>query len=700
MLNKKYIFWVTLLALAFGSSVSLAASTPVAAPMVPTQNTAAPAPLEIDSTTPLNVEVKEVQGQVSVKAGDVLHSGDIVKTEQGTCRLFIDGKAELFLAPFTTLRVTEALRNNVEKTDSTRLAVDFGKLRVSLPKLKDGSTFEVYAPTAVAVVRGTTLYLNVSDLLAQLYVNESQGGVLFKNIATGKSFLVPAFSLSTSYKDGNINEPKGLTKEEQEEFVQNWQDPASNPSQQFGVEVISTPPPAPLLAPGLVETQIDDAIQDRLSEQNIAEANGFASSSTKTQPNLDEQEVAMIRQEIARMREDQAFDQTDANLEQIRDKTIGKVFTDVLGNRVRTDQYIFAEPDLGEVSFLSLTARTDPSYQTGVSSVLFATAFNRAFDSETDLRALPWNDYMHVVSREDVAANLGIEPGTFEFNALFEQYILHEHDPALAEGAGEAAPFFPVRFLATFTNPNTDTVQLSESYTFPFLFDLESADGLQSVPAQGLLFDSIMVAPASGGSVEIDRVFGGVSALIVNGESFGIFFDNANDSGDGSQTASFAENFDPSKLLDINYYRNLAANNDGNPLNDEHPAYFTTSLNDRLGVDSEAVLGRNQLIGALVPINDLGQIIDKPGFTIDGLRGLLSPNPLVNGGNYNLELILIYGYVDDSSDNGVFHEDFRIDTIITPEIFTDFYSQQNSTPSIFPPALRLDEDDLGVPQQT
>ena len=51
----------------------------------------------------------------------------------------------------------------------------------------------------------------------------------------------------------------------------------------------------------------------------------------------------------------------------------------------------------------------------------------------------------------------------------------------------------------------------------------------------------------------------------------------------------------------------------------------------------------------------------------------MSPNPLVNEGSYNLEVILLYGYADNEDS---FHEDFRIDTIITPEIFTRYSNQQ------------------------
>lgn len=709
MPSKKHIFWLTLIALGLASGLSMAASTPLSAPMVPAQSTAPTPPLEVGSSTPLNVEVKEAEGQVSVKAGDVLHTGDTVKTENGSCHLLIDGKAELFLAPFTTLRITEALRNDADKTESTRLEVDFGRLKIKLAQLKGGSKFELNTPAAVAVVRGTTLFLNITDALSQLYVDETHGGVFFKNTLTGKSFLVPAFSLSTSFKDGSINEPKGLTKEQQEEFLKNWQDPSSNASGQFGVEEIPLPPASLPDLPSGPDSKLDDAARDRLLDQIIAGANGFALQApladeeappaneetppTDTPSPTDLEEQSMIRREIALIRGDQDFDHADANLERISDAKTGKVFTDVFGNRVRTDQYIFLEPGTGFVEFLSLTARTG-EYQNGVSSVLFGTLFNQPLAADTDLRSLPWNDYMHVVTKDDVASNLGILPGTPDYDDLYNEYILHEHNPALAEGE---SGLFPLVFVAEFTNPNQDSVLFGDAFSSPFSLDLQGEGGPQSVLAQGKLAETTLVAPSSGGTVQwIGGYQTGEFISVDSGPFVPLLDENGNDG--GSQTASFAENFTASKLLDINYYRNLPVNSDGDPLNDEHPAYFDTPLNDRLDV-SEAVIGRNRLIGALVPIDDQGQIIDQLGFTVEGLRGLLSPNPLVNGGNYNLEVLFLYGYVDNSGGNGLFHEDFRIDTIITPEIFTDFYSQQSSAPSIFPPALRLDDDDEAIDPQ-
>ena len=731
--------WVVILALALSPSFSFAGSTPLSAPLVPAQNPGLSTPEEADQAISQNIEVTQIQGTVfskkrssddfqSLQNGAKIFRGDFIKTNEGSCHLILNGKDDLFLGPNTSLKIEEASRNEIEKTNATLITMESGRLKATLAKLKKGSTFRVEAPTAIAAVRGTTFYLNVGNFMgknaAQLFVEKSHGGVLFKNKSSGESFLVPAFSLSTSFADGRLNEPQRLSSEQQEIFIKNWQNPDSTSAQQFGIEEIPNPnatgatnPLNQVLPETKFDFKTDDAAQDKISEQNIPGANGLpVENETVTEPQteheaspeeqaLADQEKAMIRREIARIREDQDFDHADANLAQVADAQTGKVFVDVFGNRVRVDQYVFHEPDSDTVQLLSLTARTG-EYQNGVSAVLFGTQFNRGIGGDVDLKTLPWNDYMNVVKREEVAAAMGISQDSPEYHDLYSEYIVHEHAPGLARGD---SAFFPTHFFAQFTNPigdraGQDIVRFDDFYTDPFTLKLETGDGLQSFVAQGKDIDTILVLPFGGqGVIQINEHLTGEDNLnpppgdYNTPPLFPVEFEEHDDD-NGSQTTTFAVNFNPAGLLDINYYKNLAINDDGNPTNDDHPAYFHEKFGERLGVDDE-VIGSNHLIGLFIPINDQGQIFNQPGFQVRGLRDLFNPNPLVNGGNYNLEVILIYGYDDNLNDaelglhEGFFHEDFRIDAIITPEIFPSFQGIQSHTTSLFPPALHDDEDD-------
>ncbi len=760
------ILLVLLTALAVSASGRLlfAATAPLSSPVAPTQPSGV-TPLQFEQTASQNVEIKEATGDVTVKKsgngqfatvqpGSLLHAGDSIRTVDGTCHLVIDGKSDVYLRPRTLMKVVEASRDEQSQTQSTHLEMENGGLKVMLSKLKKGSTFQVDTPTAIASVRGTIFYLNSGIFqgknATQLYVDETQKGVFFKNIFTGESFTVGAFSMSNAFADGKLSPPQPLSPEQRDTYTKNWQNPGTGASQQFGIEEIPIPPSGNTGNAGGGTDNLpngnkdnlstNDAARDKVADQNIPGANGLpppptfvaagsifgpslinpspspspsdrgngsdtssggsssgepapepspSSSPASSDSPTDIAEKTMIREEIARIRGDQDFDHADANLARISDAQTGKVFTDVFGNRVRTDQYIFHEDGSDTVQFLSLTARTG-EYQNGVSALLFGTQFNHGFSSSVDLKSLPWNDYMNVVKKEDVAQNLGIAQGTPEYSALYNEYIVHEHKPELAQGD---SAFYPMHFFAQFMDPVRDqsvnVVRFDDFFSSPFSMNLQTSNGLKSFTVQGKILDWMLVVPSNGESVLLANSYlTGQTITIGQGDPQPLIDENHhNDS--GSQTASFAANFDNSKLLDVNYYRNLPVNNDGNPNNDEHPAYFDNRFNDRLDANS-AVIGNNQLIGAFIPINDQGKIIDQPGFRVRGVRDLMSPNPQVNGGVYNLEVLLLYGYVDT---NDLFHEDFRIDTIITPEIFTQYPNQITNTSSLFPPALRADDDD-------
>lgn len=732
--------WIVVLCLGLYPAIGLANTAPLTAPMVPAQSTST-VPLEMEQSATRKVEIKEAKGEVTVQrqssglfqniqSGDVMLAGDSIKIGDGSCRLLLDGKDDLFLGPHTAMKIAEASRNEQDKTNITRLDLESGKLKVMLSKLKKGSKFEVTTPTAIAAVRGTVFYLNIGNFqgqgATQLYVDETHGGVFFRNMVTGESFTVPAFSMSTSFADGRMNEPQHLNSEQRDHFVKHWERPGSNPSQQFGIEEISIPNPPPVntgasdALNNLLDTHTgpptNDAAQDKISDQNIPGANGLSAPSTSTSASTDaattdpgtttpdtpteDQEKAMIRAEIARIRVDQDFDHADANLARISDAQTGKVMTDVFRNRVRVDQYIFHDASTpNTVQFLSLTARTSGN-QIGVSSILFSTVFNRPMGSDVDIKSLPWNDYMNVVTRDDIAKNLHIAlPGTpgfdpVAYNALADEYILHEHAPGLTQGDSLTA-LYPVLFSVQLTNPvagraGTDMIEFDDFFSPPVPLILNTPNtslGYQSFTAQSEYKNWTIVAPFQDQQIKLVHYLGGSQTISIGGGDPRTFIDNPSDSDNsGPQTASFASNFNPSNLQNINYYR---------ALNDEHPSYFDNRLGDRLDANSAAIV-TNHLIGVFVPIDNDGHIIDQPGFQVRGARDILNPNPLVNGGNYNLEIIMMYGYTDNQpiagSQDGLFHENFRIDVIVTPEIFSLFSNYQGDESSLFPPALHPDDD--------
>jgi hypothetical protein len=380
-----------------------------------------------------------------------------------------------------------------------------------------------------------------------------------------------------------------------------------------------------------------------------------------------------VRYELDRIRKDISLEREIAQFEKTLDAQTGKVFTDANGCRVRVDQYIFKPTD-SSVNILSMTLRTG-AYQPGVSSILFGVDFNRPITGL--LRKLPWVDYFHVVT-SDQMQSLGID-------AHYDQYVVHEQNPGLAR------TLYPTHFYAEFKNPvrsdgARDMIRFDEVYGAPQTYWYgggrdHDRDDYKQLVAQGLTADSILIAQGLGGHTPgselillhnagyFPRLYlnGSLSIesnyLVVRGGQEKWLLDY--DSQDGSQAAGFTDAYTPDPIhgFNFNQYVLNPANHDWPLRNDNHPAFFEK---DFIYLNNFH-LTHQALLGVFIPIDNDGNVLSAAGFGIHGLRDILSPNPNVNGGQYNLEIIFAFGNVGPGNR---FSENFRVDTIITPEIFT------------------------------
>ncbi len=612
------------------------------------------------------------------KAGVSLEMGDSVKTGKGTCEIIFDDKTQLSIAPRTEITINESLKDNAKNIRSTVLSMGLGKLKAHVTKVTPGSRFEILTPSAVAAVRGTVLFLNSGNMNTNLYVDETESGVQFTHTESGDSSFVSEFSESDASGNGNVTEPRMLSEEERQARIQQWENQLANYNSDGSSGNEENEGESNEDGSGDEDNSDDkandtlkDALIDKLSEQNVS-GGAVQDKIEEILENHDqidpaELERLLISKEIARIRRDQDFQHADANLARISDAQTGKVMTDVHGNRVRVDQYVFHEQGSPTAQFLSLTLRTG-AYQNGVSAVLFGVDFNAPITGF--LRDLPWNDYLNVVTNDELqAANIG----------TYEQFVVHQ---SYGTYASQGPSFYPLRFFADFTNPDAgrggrDMVSFEEIYSDPFKLT-GSPQG--NFWVQGRDAEAMLIYQFQGDTIlsaSFVTAKGNLEVLEINGVPQ--IPDYSDNGGDGSQTANFASLFNASKLMPpnaVNYYRNLPQNSNGDPNDDEHPAYF------------EENFGNKVLIGVFVPINDAGQVFDVPGFRLHGMRDLVAPNPLVNGGDYNLEVILFYGSADVL---GNFSEAFRIDTIIAPEILAGMGTINHS--AIFPASLQPDNDD-------
>ncbi|HXV18689.1 MAG TPA: FecR domain-containing protein, partial [Candidatus Omnitrophota bacterium] len=499
--------------------------------------------------------------------GASLSNGDILKTGSGSCEVVFDDQTRLSIAPDTEIVITEALKNIAANTRTTLLKMHLGKIKAKVTKVTPGSRFEITTPSAVAAVRGTTLILQSffvnNQYISKLYVDESKSGVDFTNTKSGESKFVPPYSDSSSSSDGTLQDPEGTSEDEKNEFNEGFEGGGSDDTGDLADD-----PNDPGSSDDGTSGQTDDAQIDKTSEQNAS--GGAAQDATEDAAQeagagasaQDEAERLLISQEIARLRGDLDFSHADANLAQISDAQTGKVMTDVHGNRVRVDQYIFKQtadskttdgPSGDMVQFLSLTLRTG-EYQNGVTSVLFGVNFNAPIT--VPLRQLPWDEYLNVVEDGDLNPNYG---SGYE-GPYYDQFIVHEG--ADASAASEGPGLFPHSFFVAFLNPvrgdgGRDLIEFGEEFSDPLKIFSDSKSEYFWV--QGRAAEITIVQPFDGDQIIAGRdVFGG-DFLRINGEYIDIFYENYG-GGDGPQSASFADNFTPDRLQGtgaINYYRKL-----------------------------------------------------------------------------------------------------------------------------------------------
>ncbi len=169
---------------------------------------------------------------------DVRHAGSrqwepgresMVLTKGAKIKTGKDGRLELILLDGSNIQLKEnsslTIRNlgiNSRGNRDTLLECRRGKLRIEVMELDAASSFKIKTPVAVAGVRGTLFFMDVSGTSSKLFVDKNSKGVWFENTKTGRGYLVREGYGSNTYRDGSIRPPQMLSKEERDEWRQMW----------------------------------------------------------------------------------------------------------------------------------------------------------------------------------------------------------------------------------------------------------------------------------------------------------------------------------------------------------------------------------------------------------------------------------------------------------------------------------------------
>ena len=154
---------------------------------------------------------------------------NMVLTKGANIKTGKDGRLELLLPDDSTVQIKEnsnlVIRNleiNNRGNRDTLLECRRGKLRIEVMKLDAGSSFRIKTPAAVAGVRGTLFFMDITRVSSNLFVDKNRKGVWFENTKTGRGYLVHEGYGSSSYWNGKIRPPWLFSDEERDEWRRMW----------------------------------------------------------------------------------------------------------------------------------------------------------------------------------------------------------------------------------------------------------------------------------------------------------------------------------------------------------------------------------------------------------------------------------------------------------------------------------------------
>ncbi len=292
---------------------------------------------------PLNYnEFKNVELNMPVYEGDELKTG-----KDSSIEITFDDSTIIRLEDKSNLKISELKRNkNSAKTIFNLL---FGKIIAIVEKLNQDSNFEVHTKMAIAAVKGTEFaiesdednsYVGVFDGKVYFSVLEGQGINIDKgnesNCRKNDKIPVSPYPLKNMMKFekqlGKLREEIMIVRELKNEGRE---------------KVIQWRIKKKLEKEGKVTGESDEKITIGGKDKEDTE---------KAEQRIRNYLKRKIKKELAHLREHAWNDLKWVNSEMKADLNLGKTMTDVHGNRIRIEEYIF-RPNPKQIDLLSITFR-------------------------------------------------------------------------------------------------------------------------------------------------------------------------------------------------------------------------------------------------------------------------------------------------------------------------------------------------------
>ena len=345
------------------------------------------------------------------KAGMALFDGDSIKTGAGSAVIALVDGSNLSLKENTQIQISRVAPNAAGQV--TVISALMGKLKAAVAKRNEGAGFEVKSPTAVAAVKGTVFIVDLSA--GDMSVSVIEGLVALSDLRREREVLIKE-NERAAMREGMLEKPREMAPEEKKENIDMFKGSHFEGPVPFKEE------------PALEDKKDDpkdkplDESKNREGKEKIFEAKDklFEDMSLKEL----RKELMELRTDLRDFRDKNDFEQKDDLLERFNDAETGRIATDVHGNRVVVEEYIF-HPDPISIEMVNLTKRDG-----GVTAMNVREVYNQP---------LPEN-FMEIKKTYEL--------GTWKQSTVLPLYFLTQRKTFVNNPVGDS-----ILSMTTFTSP-------------------------------------------------------------------------------------------------------------------------------------------------------------------------------------------------------------------------------------------------------
>ena len=230
------------------------------------------------------------------KINEIVGTGDTIETgANGKIEIKFDNGNALNIKPDSNLVIVKLTADPKTNNYDNYFELSLGKIKATIEKLPQDSSFRVKTPTAISGVRGTIMYAEVILGMTKVFFEGGMGFIT--SLESGETREVGIGETAFADDNGTVSEPVGVSDEERTHITEDWEpgtgiEGYSAPEGQSGLYLYESGTDVQTIGNtggGVVEEASDtteggDVIEDYSDEPQITETTPDILSGPSTPP--------------------------------------------------------------------------------------------------------------------------------------------------------------------------------------------------------------------------------------------------------------------------------------------------------------------------------------------------------------------------------------------------------------------------------